>query len=148
MIQIKKAEGISWLLPLTRSELRLCVETICTAIGHEGASLDLNLVSDAEVAELNRTFLGCDGPTNILSFPSTDADSISDMPAGWHMGWLALSLDTTIREALLYHQDVTEHALRLIAHGTLHLAGYDHSEEMFDLTEKAAASALAALATA
>jgi probable rRNA maturation factor len=148
MIQIRKAHGLSWLLPVSRMELRVCVEAICAAIGHEGASLDLNLVDDAEIAELNSSFLGCDGPTNILSFPSADAESVKEMQKGWHMGWLALSLDTTVREAFLYQQDVTEHAIRLISHGVLHLAGYDHGEEMFDLTDKAAAGALSALATA
>lgn len=181
MIRIETTPGIAWMLPLCPRELRTAAAVICAHIGHSGASLDINLVDDAEIAELNSAFLGCHGPTNILSFPAgTAEDGETEAPActqahatarhgsgtqneqaaprhpagtgtacdqvdaraGYHMGWLALSLETTVREAHLYGQNVSEHAIRLLAHGILHLAGYDHSEEMFSLTESALEAAL------
>ncbi|GFM35633.1 rRNA maturation RNase YbeY [Desulfovibrio psychrotolerans] len=188
MIRIAKTPGITWMLPLCTRELRAAAAVICTHIGHDGASLDINLVDDAEIAELNSAFLGCHGPTNILSFPvgteekdepaahadisahatgwkisspespntlagtlysaGTDAASgQADARANCHIGWLALSLETTVREAHLYGQDISEHAIRLLAHGILHLAGYDHSEEMFSLTESALNAALDSLSS-
>jgi probable rRNA maturation factor len=55
---------------------------------------------------------------------------------------LALSLPTLAREAFLYGQDPAEHMLRLLSHGLLHLAGFDHgpamdaaSQEAMDLAE-------------
>lgn len=139
MITIKKSQSVDWLLPFSRTELTRVMHAILSAIGQKDKDLEINLVDDATVADLNASFLQCDGPTNILSFPSTEDGSAQNI------GWLALSMDTLERECLLYGQDRAEHALRLIAHGMLHLAGYDHGEEMFSLTDVAVDAGLASL---
>lgn len=131
MITIHKSRSVDWLLPLSRTELTRVMNAMLEAIGHAGKDVEINLVDDAAIADLNSSFLQCDGPTNILSFPATE-DGTSH-----NIGWLALSMDTLERECLLYGQERVEHALRLIAHGLLHLAGYDHGEEMFALTDVA-----------
>lgn len=66
-----------------------------------------------------------------------------DEDAPCHLGWLVLSLDTWRRECLLYGQAPVEHAMRLLAHGLGHLAGYDHGPEMDDFTDAALEAALA-----
>ncbi|MCT4533790.1 rRNA maturation RNase YbeY [Halodesulfovibrio sp.] len=139
MITIKKSQSVDWLLPFSRSELRNAMEAMLSAIGHSGKDVEINIVDDATIADLNASFLQCDGPTNILSFPASDDGSTQGI------GWLALSMDTLERECLLYGQERAEHALRLIAHGTLHLAGYDHGEEMFALTDVALDAGIATL---
>lgn len=131
MITIHKSRTVDWLLPLSRTELTSVMNAMLEAIGHADKDVEINLVDDAAIADLNSSFLQCDGPTNILSFPATE-DGTSQ-----NIGWLALSMDTLERECLLYGQERVEHALRLIAHGLLHLAGYDHGEEMFALTDVA-----------
>lgn len=139
MITIKKSQSVDWLLPFSRSELRNAMEAMLSAIGHSGKDIEINLVDDATIADLNASFLQCDGPTNILSFPASEDGSTQGI------GWLALSMDTLERECLLYGQERAEHALRLIAHGTLHLAGYDHGEEMFALTDVALDAGIATI---
>lgn len=139
MITVKKSQSVDWLLPFSRTELTRVMNAMLSAIGQKNKDLEINLVDDATVADLNTSFLQCDGPTNILSFPSTEDGSAKNI------GWLALSMDTLERECLLYGQETSEHALRLIAHGMLHLAGYDHSEEMFRLTDVAVEAGLASL---
>ncbi|MGJ3522248.1 rRNA maturation RNase YbeY [Nitratidesulfovibrio sp. D1] len=62
-----------------------------------------------------------------------------------HLGWLVLSLDTWGRECLLYGQEPVEHALRLLAHGLGHLAGYDHGPDMDGFTDAAQAAGQAVL---
>lgn len=148
MIHIHTRRGMGWMLPLAATELRTVMTTLCEAAGHPYAEVELNLVDDAEVAELNASFLGCHGPTNVLSFPSGEATAGTGSNGPVKLGWLALSLETLHREALLYQQDITEHAIRLLAHGVLHLAGYDHGDTMFDLQEKAAEAAYTALSAA
>ena len=139
MITIKKGQSVDWLLPLSRTELTRVMNAMLDAIGHAGKDVEIHLVDDATVADLNASFLNCDGPTNILSFPATEDGSADNI------GWLALSMDTLERECLLYGQERVEHALRLIAHGMLHLAGYDHGEEMFALTDVAVLAGQACL---
>ena len=84
--------------------------------------VELIVAGDGDIAEVNARNLGCSGPTNILSFPG-DGESL---------GTLFLSADTMEREAVLYGQDVEEHAVRLLAHGMGHIMGFDHSPEMDD----------------
>ena len=88
----------------------------------ESGEMDVLLVvsNDGETAGLNARALGCTGPTNILSFPGE----------GRRLGDLFLSADTLARECVLYGQDHTRHAVRLLAHGMGHISGYDHGPEM------------------
>lgn len=52
-----------------------------------------------------------------------------------NLGTLVLSVDTLERECILYGQNPHKHAIHLLAHGLAHLLGYDHGEEMQQLTE-------------
>jgi probable rRNA maturation factor len=85
----------------------------------------LFLVRDRDIALLNADYLDCPGPTNILSFPFGSPGA----------GELFLSVDALRREALLYGQNVAEHACRLLAHGFAHLLGLDHGPDMDSLCE-------------
>jgi len=135
--------------PLARTELSVLIEVVLDALGLEGRTVSLTLVDDQEIARINEEFLGCSGPTNILSFPAQDGESPSAMPGedGVFLGDLALSVDTLGREADLYGQPPLEHLARLLAHGILHLAGFDHGDEMFDLTDMAVDRVLLECAT-
>lgn len=121
--------------PLARRELLELVALILDALELSGAQLSLTVVDDAAQAALNVEFLACLGPTNILSFPEGDPSRPRDL------GALFLSAETLAREAFLYGQDPRQHTARLLAHGILHLAGFDHGPEMDELTERAVARA-------
>ncbi len=95
-----------------------------------GAGLEIELVGDREMARLNEDFLGCVGPTNVLSFQGDDFGE-------QQLGNLVLSVQAVQRESRLYGQEEQEHFLRLLAHGVLHLAGFDHGDRMHELTEEA-----------
>ncbi len=128
----------AWKSPLCPRELARVLECMLDAVdAPDPMVVELSLVGDAAMAEANARFLGCSGPTNILSFP---AASDRDQPA-----LLQLSLDTLRRECLLYKQAPVEHQLRLLAHGTAHLLGHDHGEAMDALEDAAFAAASARL---
>ncbi|EPR42759.1 metalloprotease ybeY [Desulfovibrio sp. X2] len=141
--------------PLAGPELEGLLAVLCEVLGLDGADFDLRLVDDVEMAAINAEHRGLRGPTNILSFPADDGpangdpapdealaetagDSGAEAVEGViFIGDLVLSVDTLAREAFLYGQDPLEHTARLLAHGLLHLAGFDHGEEMDALTEAA-----------
>ncbi len=132
MIQVILDTALDPQFPLSRSELRELLATICTALGMEQTietGFTLRLVDDAQMAKLNSEFLGCQGPTNVLSFPFDDDED--------GLGAIALSVPTLAREADLYEQDKAEHLARLLAHAILHLSGLAHGPEMEMLTEEA-----------
>ena len=118
-------------LPASRPEIAALCDALLEALDLDGREFDLTLAGDAAVAALNAEFLGLPGPTNILSFPAEDPERPD------YLGELALSLDAVRREAFLYGQPPGLHMARLLAHGFLHLAGFDHGPVMEALTEQA-----------
>lgn len=83
-------------------------------------AVELFIVRDGHMARENLRCMGCQGPTNVLSFPG-DAELAGEM---------LLSADALYRECLLYGQPPAVHLLRLLAHGMGHLQGLDHGPEM------------------
>ena len=89
----------------------------------------LLFADDAEVHALNREWRGKDKPTNVLSFPMLEREDLLALaPAGPPelLGDIALALETCAREAADKGISLEHHAVHLIVHGLLHLAGYDH----------------------
>ena len=77
--------------------------------------LTVAFLSEESIKELNFRFLGKNKPTDVLSFSPTEENSL---------GELAIYCDSK-RAA---HQDLTveEEVFYLLAHGILHLLGYNH----------------------
>lgn len=80
------------------------------------------LTDDESVAELNERFRGKAGPTNVLSFPAPDNPED-------HLGDIALAYGVCAREAAEQGKPLAHHLQHLVAHGVLHLLGYDHLTE-------------------
>ena len=125
------APGVASLVAPIRSRREL--DRLGTAIlelaGFPEADFDLHVVSDARMTRLMAAHKSVPAPTNTLAFPAEDG--------GDYLGGLYLSAHALEREAFLYGQHPDEHLVRLVAHGLLHLAGFDHGELMDELTEAA-----------
>ena len=108
---------------------------------------------DADVQALNAEWRGKDKPTNVLSFPMLERDDLLALaPDGppEMLGDIALAHETCVREAAEKDIPVADHAVHLIVHGLLHLAGYDHeiSDADADAMEALETKALAVLGLA
>ena len=88
----------------------------------EGGALAVLLTDDAAVRALNRQWRGKDMPTNVLSFP---APAIA---APW-LGDVAVAYETCAREADEQRKTLAHHVTHLVAHGVLHLLGWDHQTD-------------------
>lgn len=123
--------------PLDRTELAGALEDMLRAMKAECGvalhELEVVISDDAGVEECNRAHLDCPGPTNILSFPLAEAASGAAKNSKQAGGCLMLSAAMLRRESLLYGQDPVEHAVRLLAHGLAHLAGFEHGNKMWEL---------------
>lgn len=80
------------------------------------------LTDDEAVRELNARFRGKDTPTNVLSFPAPQN------PEG-HVGDVALAYGVCAREAAEQGKTLAAHLQHLVAHGVLHLVGFDHETD-------------------
>ena len=119
---------------------RLADRAVRAAVAHSNhASLEsaeteisLKFTSDEEVRALNSVWRGKDKPTNVLSFPMSEADELSDSAGPGPelmLGDMILARGVCTREAEEKHIPVERHAAHLMVHGTLHLLGYDHGDD-------------------
>ncbi len=88
----------------------------------EDAELSLRIVGEAESAELNKTYRGKRGPTNVLSFA---AQLAPDVPVPL-LGDVVICVPVVLREAQEQHKSAQAHWAHMTVHGCLHLLGYDH----------------------
>ncbi len=118
--------------------IRRRAEKMLEHLDLRGVELSVALVGDAAIHELNRTYRHKDKPTDVLSFP------LHERPAGWKpkgargaeigagfpfdgpMGDVILSIDTARRQAESAGRPLLDELTMLLAHGLLHLLGYDH----------------------
>lgn len=101
------------------------------------AELSVLLTDDTEIHRLNREHRQKDKPTDVLAFAMDE--SVPD-PAGI-LGDVVISLDTADRQARSRRRPLIEEVRFLLAHGVLHLIGYDHAEpeekrEMVAMTKR------------
>lgn len=134
MIEVE-IEELAWTaaLPDAQPLARAAAEAALKAARAEGGVVVL-LAGDTAVHDLNARFRGKDGPTNVLSFPA------HRNPEG-HLGDLALAFGVCAREAEAQGKPLEDHLQHLVAHGVLHLVGYDHTTdaeaEVMESLEKA-----------
>jgi len=96
----------------------------------------VRVIGNNDSQRLNGEFRGKDKPTNVLSFPGFDPD---DLPAALAaaagggppvmLGDIVVAAPVVTLEASEQGKPVLDHFCHLIAHGLLHLLGYDHIED-------------------
>ena len=91
------------------------------------AFIDVLLTDDVAVAELNESFRGVPGPTDVLSFDMRPDDA--EKPVVWTLGQVVISCDRAREQALDAGIDVRDELAELLVHGLLHLLGYTHDDE-------------------
>ncbi|MDG2531654.1 rRNA maturation RNase YbeY [Caulobacter endophyticus] len=89
----------------------------------EGKGIVILLADDDSVQALNRDFRHKDYATNVLSFPAPQDPAAN--PEG-QIGDIALAYGVCAREAAEQGKPLSHHLQHLVAHGVLHLLGYDH----------------------
>jgi rRNA maturation RNase YbeY len=88
------------------------------------AELSIALIGDAEMRALNREWRGQDRPTDVLAFALREGEDAAVHPDV--LGDVVISLDTAARQATARGAPLADEVRVLLAHGILHLLGYDH----------------------
>jgi rRNA maturation RNase YbeY len=121
------------------------------------AELSVALVGDEEMQALNARYRKKDRPTDVLSFGATKSGAVAAgpfdgaqdrlVPAGAEvrsghkgrgyieaplLGDVVISVDTAARQADTRGVSIDEELRFLLAHGVLHLLGYDHERSPAD----------------
>ena len=104
-------------------DLRWRAEAMLRALGLEDNELSILLCDDDTIRELNRRYRKKDTPTDVLAFPLREGFG---REAGL-LGDVVISLPTAARQAREQDRPIIQEVTFLLAHGLLHLAGYDHA---------------------
>jgi len=111
--------------------------------GRRNLEIGIRFASPREIQRLNMTYRGKNCPTDVLSFSSEEGNFPEGRGTGKirELGDLVVCPAVAIREAKRRLINPKEELVRLIVHGTLHLAGFDHATEkeeaiMFGIQEQ------------
>ena len=86
------------------------------------------LTDDAEIARLNREYRAVDSPTDVLAFSQVEGEEFAPEEEEKLLGDVVISVETAERQAAEQGHSLDEELDVLLAHGLLHLLGYDHEE--------------------
>jgi len=95
-------------------------------------AMGLHLVGDAAIRALNAEHRGRDVPTDVLSFPLIDPDGVDFVvPPGQptNLGDVVVSHPRAVEQAVEFGHSTDREIGYLVAHGVLHVLGYDHEDD-------------------
>ena len=106
------------------------------------AELSIALVDDITIQQLNRDYRNQDKPTDVLAFAMSEGEQLPTAEDELQLlGDVIISVPTARRQAEERGRPLLDELTMLLAHGLLHLLGYDHDtdateREMILLTRK------------
>ena len=106
--------------------IRMLADAMLESLDLHDAELSVLLTSDKHIQELNREHRNKDRPTDVLSFGVEWDVAAQPFNAPNLLGDIVISLDTAARQATSRHRPLLAEIRWLLAHGILHLMGFDH----------------------
>jgi probable rRNA maturation factor len=113
-------------LPGAEAAVRRAVEAALRDVHVNDGEIGIVLADDARIRALNKNFRGTDKATNVLAFPAPESPTDGPKP----IGDIVLAYETLAREAEDEDKTAEHHLMHLAIHGTLHLLGFDHDDEV------------------
>lgn len=96
--------------------LKKIAKKILKSENKEGLDVSIGIVGKEEIRELNNKYREKDQPTDVLSFRYEDS------------GEIVLCPEVIKQNAETFKTSFPKELTRILVHGLLHLAGYNHSE--------------------
>ncbi len=129
-----------------RRTLKRRAEKMLRFLEREDAELSVALVDDEIIHALNRDFRHKDKPTDVLAFAMSEGEN--GHLAGEVLGDVIISVPTAKRQARAAKKTVLAECTMLLAHGLLHLLGWDHETAAKDRAMRAETARLIAASEA
>lgn len=130
--------------PVTVDTVTRWCEVMLRAMKVRRAELSVLLCDDATIHTLNRDYRKKDKPTDVLAFALREGE-LGHL-AGDSLGDVVISLETAARQAAERGIETREEVRMLLAHGILHLLGWDHQTDADDRRMRAETERLMASA--
>lgn len=103
-------------------------------------SLSLAVVSEKEIARINKKYRKKNGSTDVLSFSEYKnfRDVKKDNQEKIYLGEIIVCLEDIKKYAAKEKTSLGKELAKAVSHGTLHLLGFRHGEKMFEIQERVA----------
>jgi len=131
---------------LTRPEILRRIRAMIRLLQIEKAEVSFVLTDDERIHELNKVYRGKDKPTDVLAFAMHEGEF--GALAGHVLGDVIVSVATARKQALSRRAALLDEVTMLLAHGLLHLLGWDHDTPAKDRRMRAETARLCAAAEA
>ena len=102
------------------------------ALGLHTHELSVLLCDDAVMRRLNRAYRNQDRPTDVLAFAMREGPSSFRSIRDDVLGDVAISWPTAARQARAHGWSAEHEVCMLLAHGLLHVLGFDHATRVQD----------------
>jgi probable rRNA maturation factor len=114
---------------VSRVEVARRARAMLAAVQMEKSELSILLTNDDQIAKLNHLYRKKKGPTDVLAFAQREGE-----PGGSRglLGDVVVSVETARRQADGRGWDLVSELTMLVAHGLLHLLGWDHQTDAED----------------
>lgn len=110
--------------PLAMPELRLRLRAMIRALALGDVELSVLFTGDDHIQTLNRDYRQKNKPTDVLAFALREGE-LGDAEQAM-LGDVVVSVDTAARQASAAKKPLLAEVTMLLAHGLLHLLGWDH----------------------
>lgn len=110
--------------PLSRRRTQQIVQSVLRSEKVRNALVSITFLDRRAMARLNKEYLGHSGPTDVISFGFSRATTTDPV-----VGDVYVCPDVARENASARGEPVRREITRLVAHGTLHILGYDHPDE-------------------
>ena len=129
------------------ARVRKQAEQMLVALRLPRAELSVLLCDDATIHALNRDYRHKDRPTDVLAFAMREGEG-AEHAHGAHglLGDVIVSLETAARQGPTHGRSLDAEVTMLLAHGLLHLLGFDHRDRTEERRMTARTDALRAVA--
>ena len=114
-----------------RMLIRRCCNSVLKMEEFQGSvEVSVTMVDNSYIQGLNKQYRNKDVPTDVLSFPMTKGDKYEIDPdtGAQILGDIVISMEKVLEQSEVYGHSFRREVAYLVAHGMLHLLGYDHEK--------------------
>jgi probable rRNA maturation factor len=127
---------------VTEEKLRVVIEKTIEAakvqcLKNKSVELSLAMVGEAEIERLNLNYRKKNHPTDVLSFCEYESlqQICEEKSENIFLGELIICPDDISKKAVEMEVTFESEMVHIVAHGVLHLLGFEHGEKMFTIQE-------------
>lgn len=103
---------------IKKNKIHDLVKSLSSELKFVVSNLEINIVTQNDILEINKTYLKHNFTTDIITFNYSDLFNGLD-------GEIFISIDDAFTNSKKFKVSLSDELVRLVIHGVLHLLGYD-----------------------